>query len=388
VLRLLESFFRRWWLYLVPVVLLGVLGFMSVSGTKKKFESSGTFNVESSTVLSNLSGDNGQSNGYDTPAAATSKRINATLGTDQFIKDVASRAGIAGALTNGTITPAWIRSSLSSTTNGSNLVRVIAVNEDPQVAQRLASATIDAYTQSVIDSAASQSTAAVAFFDNLIKTYQTDVDNAQAKLDDYVKAHPAPAIGARPEDEQAEITRLTADLTEARNNYNGTVGKRQDAQLSVEQAKADMGQRMRLVDAPQIPAGPQPRLKSMVFGFGTFVALGVVLSIAAVVLATLMNHSVQTAADVKDRLGARLLAVVPDSSGKKPAKVKVAKQPKVKPAKEPKEAPAATPSRAAQVKPLKPATVRKPGTPAAASARSSSSTRRVSRASGSSGWPN
>jgi hypothetical protein len=106
------------------------------------------------------------------------------------------------------------------------------------------------------------------------------------------------------------------------------------------------------------------------------------------VIATLMNHSVQTAADVKDRLGARLLAVVPDASGKKPPKAKVAKQPKVKPAKQPKEAPAPTPPRAAQVKPLKPATVRKAGTPAAASARSSSSTRRVSRASGSAGWPN
>ena len=388
MLRLLESFFRRWWLYLVPVVLLGLLGFMSVSGTKKKFQSSGTFNVESSTILSNLSGDSSQTNGFDTPAGATSKRINATLGTDQFIKDVATRAGIAGALANGTITPGWIRSSLSSTTNGSNLVRVVAVNEDPQVAQRLAAATIDAFIQSTVDSAAGQSTAAAAFFDGLIKTYQTDVDTAQAALDDYVTAHPAPAIGTRPEDESAEITRLTADLNDARTNYNTTVGKRQDAQLSVEQAKADIGERMRLIDAPQVPVAPQARLKSMVMGFGTFLAAGIVLSIATVVIATLMNHSVQTAADVKDRLGARVLAVVPDASGKRPPKAKAAKQPKVKPAKAPKEAPAPTPSRAAQVKPLKPATVRKPGTPAAASARSSSSTRRVSRASGSSGWPN
>src|SRR6476659_2030543 len=29
MLRLLETFFRRWWLYVVPVVILGVLGFMS-----------------------------------------------------------------------------------------------------------------------------------------------------------------------------------------------------------------------------------------------------------------------------------------------------------------------------------------------------------------------
>jgi uncharacterized protein involved in exopolysaccharide biosynthesis len=393
MLRLLETFFRRWWLYLVPVVVLGVLGFMSVSGTKKTYEATGTFNVESSTILSNLNGDNTQTNGFDTPAGATSKRINATLQTDQFIKDVAKRAGIDNALANGTITPGWIRSSLTSATNGSNLVRVIAVNQDPAVAQRLAQATIDAFTQSIVDSASSQSTAAVGFFDNLLTTYQTDVTTAQTAVDDYVKAHPAPAIGVRSEDEQAELTRLTAALTQAQGNYNATLGKRQDAQLSVEKTKADLSERLRLIDAPQAPAAPQARLKSMVFGFATFLAVGLLLSIGAVVVATLMNHSLQTAADVKDRLGVRLLAVVPDASGKPPRKHKAAKVPKPAKVKAPKEAPeprVPTPARTAQVKPLKPAAVRKPASaPASASARDrSTGARHVGRASGSSGWPN
>jgi uncharacterized protein involved in exopolysaccharide biosynthesis len=399
MLRLLESFFRRWWLYLVPVLLLGVLGFMSVSSTKKQFESTGTFNVENSTVLSNLSGDNGQTNGFDTPASVISKSINATLGTDQFIKDVAKRAGIDGALENGTITGDWIRSSLTSTTNGANLVRVIAVNEDPAVAQRLAQATIDAFTQSEVDAAASQSDAAVAFFDNLLTTYQSDVANAQKALDDYVKAHPAPAIGTRPEDEQAEVARLTNALTAAQGNYSATVSKRQDAQLTTEKTKADLSQRLRLIDAPTVPSSPKPRLKSMIFGFATFLAIGVLLSVGAVVVATQMNHSLQTAADVKDRLGVRLLAVVPDTSGRRPAKAKakvakVAKQPKVKAPKQAPEPAAPTPNRPAQVKPLKPATVRKPAaSPASSNAvrgrtPSGNGVRHVSRASGSSGWPN
>jgi uncharacterized protein involved in exopolysaccharide biosynthesis len=396
MLRLLESFFRRWWLFLVPVVVLGVVGFISVSGTKKTFQSSGTFNVESSTVLSTLSGDNNQTSAFETPSETTSKRINATLQTDQFIKDIAQRAGIAGALESGLITPNWIRSSLTSTTNGSNLVKVVAVNEDPAVAQRLASATIDGFIQTIIDSASSQSAAAVTFFDNLLTTYQTDLTNAQQALDQYVQAHPAPALGIRPEDEQSEVTRLSSAVTQAQTNYNTTVGKRQDAQLSTEQTKADLSARLRLIDAPQVPKAPEPRLKSMLFGFATFLALGVLVSGGAVVLATLMNHSLQSAADVKERLGVRVLAVVPDASGKRPPKAKVAKvakPPKVKAAKEPREAPAPTPTRTAQVKPLKPAAVRKPATPAASPAAVSArgrttGARRVSRASGSSGWPN
>jgi capsular polysaccharide biosynthesis protein len=395
LLRILESFFRRWWLYLVPVVVLAAIGFVSVSGTKKTYESSGTFNVENSTILSNLSGDNSQTNGFDTPATATSKRINATLQTDQFITEIAKRAGIDGALANGTITPGWIRSSLTSTTNGANLVRVIAVNQDPAVAQRLAQGTIDAFTQSIIDSASSQSTAAVTFFDNLLTTYQTNVANAQKAVDDYVAGHPAPAIGVRPEDEQAELTRLTTALTQAQGTYNATLGKRQDAELSTEQTKADMGQRLRLVDAPQQPVAPQARLKSMIFGFGTFLAVGILISLGAVVLATMMNHNLQTADDVKNRLGMRLLAIVPDASGRRPAKVKpakTAKQPKVKAPKPAAQPPVPTPTRNAQVKPLKPAAVRKPAAassaPTPAARNRAATARHVGRASGSSGWPN
>src|SRR4051812_28407061 len=86
LLRLLENFFRRWYLYLIPIVLLAALGVMQVSGKKKAFQSVGTFNVESSTVLSSLSGQTDQNFGWDTPAGATSKRIGSMFQTDQFIK--------------------------------------------------------------------------------------------------------------------------------------------------------------------------------------------------------------------------------------------------------------------------------------------------------------
>src|SRR5215813_4244916 len=98
-MRMLENFFRRWYLYLVPVVLLALVGVVSVAGSKKQFQSVGTFNVESSTVLSTLSGTSGDpSFGYDNPATATSKRIGSLLQTDQFIKDIATTAKLDEAL--------------------------------------------------------------------------------------------------------------------------------------------------------------------------------------------------------------------------------------------------------------------------------------------------
>ncbi len=355
MVRLLESFFRRWYLYLVPVLLLGILGFLSVSGTKSKFESSGTFNVENTTILLHPERNGVEPTFGETPADTTSKRISATLGTDQFIKDVATRAGLDQALASGKITANWIRSSLSASANGSNLVKVAAVNEDPQIAQRLAQSTIDAYVQTVIDAASSQSTAAVSFFDDLIATYQGNVDQATKALNDYVASHPTPALGARPEDEQAELSRLNAALTQAQTALSSAEGKRQDAELSIEQTKADMGQQMRLIDAPALPLGPQAKLKTMIMSFATFLILGFILTIGALVVATVLNHTILSAADVKERLGVRLLAVVPEGSGKP---VRPAKAPKVKAVKEPKEKAAKQPRRPAEAGSGRPAQVK------------------------------
>jgi hypothetical protein len=379
------------------MVILGVLGFLSVSGTKSKFQSTGTFNVETSTVLSNLSGTNDQTFG-ETPASTTSKQINSTLQTDQFVKDIAARAGLDQALQSGRISTQWIRSSLTSVTNGANIVTVVAVNEDPQVAQRLAQATIDAFVQSVVDSASSQSTAAVSFFAELIKTYQSGVDNAQKALNDYVTGHPAPAFGQRPEDEQAEINKLNSDITQAQTSYNNAVSKSQDAQLSTEQTKADVGQRLRLIDAPKVPVAPQPKMKKMIFSFATFLVLGLILTIGAVTLATVLNRTFLSAADVKDRLAnVRLLAVVPEGSlalagAPRAAKAKAPKTKPPKAPKEPKKPVARTKDNPpAQIKQLP---ARSRGNAASAGGPSKGATRprtvpgrQVGRASGSSGWP-
>src|SRR5262249_18983420 len=160
-----------------------------------KFQSAGTFNVENSTVLSDLNNNSNSQSFGDTPATMTSKQINARLQTDKFIADIATRAGIDSALASGKITTNWIRSSLTSVPNVSTLASLVTVSEDPQVAQPLAQATIDTCSQTVVDAASSQSKAAVAFFSDLVKTYSANVDAAQKAIDDYVTSHPAPALG-------------------------------------------------------------------------------------------------------------------------------------------------------------------------------------------------
>ena len=65
VLRLLETFFRRWWLYMLPAVLLVAVGAQSVVTAKKEYVSKGVLYVESETLLSKLTGsDPATNNGF------------------------------------------------------------------------------------------------------------------------------------------------------------------------------------------------------------------------------------------------------------------------------------------------------------------------------------
>ena len=99
----------------------------------------------------------------------------------------------------------------------------------------------------------------------------------------------------RPDNEQLDITRLQGDLTQAQDRYNGALDKSLSAQLSIEQATADVGQRLRLVDPPDT-SFRQSRLKKSIMTFATFVALGILLMIGTVVVGTILDQSVRSAA--------------------------------------------------------------------------------------------
>jgi uncharacterized protein involved in exopolysaccharide biosynthesis len=315
IVRLLENFFRRWWLYLLPIVLVAGFGLYKVKGMKDSFRSGGTVNVASATLLNELSDVRGNpSYGYDTPANATRNELLALLGTDQFATTVVGAAGLDDALASGQITLDTVRSSVTAYTTGSNLMRVVAVTESPVMSERLATAAIDEFTRLVLDSEVADSTAAEAFYADLAASYEDDVQTARQGLDSYLLANPSPTPPLeRPDDQLAEIARLTNVLEQAEARYTGALGKSEDARLSIEQATADVNQRLRVVDPPQQPFGPEPKRKAMVMTFATFLALGALLSIATLVIGMMLDHTVRTPADLRDRLGLRVLAVVPDA---------------------------------------------------------------------------
>lgn len=313
VLRLLDTFFRHFWLYLLPVVALGAVGVWAATSTQNSYQSFGTMRIETNALVGELTGIQSDPGfGWLTPAAATAEAFNALLRTETFVDDVASAAGLEEAIENGTITTAEIRGSLAIYPDGARLVKVQASNRQPDVTYRLANAAMAAYISAVVENEASDSRVAVEFLQQKLPDYRAAVAAAEEAFRTWLAEHPPPEDGSeRPEDELVEVGRLQGAidgrqlrLTEAQQNI-------EQAELAVEQSSAEVQQRLQVIDPPQEPTAPQPKMKKAVMTVAMALVVGCFLAVAGVVIGTILDRTIRFPGDVKERLGVRMLAVVP-----------------------------------------------------------------------------
>ena len=315
--RLLETFFRRWWLYLIPIALLGALGAASVLGKGARYQASGVILVNRDSLLNQITAVRGENTfGFDSPATYTSRQFNTLLGTDSFVDSVITAAGLKSAVESGALTRQTVRTSLWAAAQGDELVVINAATSNPELSFRLADATMGSYVQWEIDNTISQSQSSEQFFESLLVPYQKKLDDARSALAKYVSAHPAAGAAAdRPADEQVEIATLTEAVTRADDQLATARSSLAAASLASAQSTTDVTQRLRIVDSPEQPTAPVPHRKKDVLTLMLFLILGSIVSAAALVIATLLDRSVRYGEEIEAHLKVPVLATVPNSGG-------------------------------------------------------------------------
>jgi uncharacterized protein involved in exopolysaccharide biosynthesis len=311
VRRLLETFFRRWWLYLLPVALFTGVGMLKVVSGQSGYQSAGVVDVSKGTLLSQLTSIRGENFGYETPAAATARTMNSLLRTDQFISAVAKSAGVTEALDRGELTTLELRQWIYVAPDGDTLLTVVATTPNPTLSARLAKATIDGFIEFNVNDEVSESKAAESFFEAQLHTYGDALSRAEAALGEYASDHPGGPEVDRPLAEQIEIQRLRASVDQAQAQFTTAEQKSEEARLATEQARADATQRIRVIDEPQVPSAPVGGLREALFTVAIFMIAGALLSFGAVVLGTFIDRSLRSADDVEQLLGLTVLAAVP-----------------------------------------------------------------------------
>jgi uncharacterized protein involved in exopolysaccharide biosynthesis len=102
MLRILESYFRHRWLYLLPIVLMTALGVVFVLLTKPTYTAKGVLYVETQSYLATLTDlrESGAS-WWTTPAESVNQEISELLQTDAFIRAIIQRTSLEEEMDGG-----------------------------------------------------------------------------------------------------------------------------------------------------------------------------------------------------------------------------------------------------------------------------------------------
>ncbi len=310
--RLVETFFRRWPFYLAPVVLMGALGFSLSSSTVPTYMATGTLSASSNPLVTEQTVRGTALNNYESPASGTARVINEQLRTDAFVEAVAERAGVTGALESGIVTLDDMRASVWAAPNGDTLLKVNSQWSDPETSLRLADATISSYLDYVLQTVASDSSAAQEYYTEIMQDSLANADAAQVELDSYLSTLPPVADGdERPIEQQLKIQRLNNALDTAEAQVASAQDAIQTAEVTLKQAQSKAGEVLRVVDAPKLPTLPESTAMTKIMKIITFLVLGTLIAAGALVGATLLDQSVRSADDIVLATGHTVVATVP-----------------------------------------------------------------------------
>ncbi|MBK9940433.1 MAG: lipopolysaccharide biosynthesis protein [Kouleothrix sp.] len=316
ILRLFESYFRHRWLNLVPIVVLlfAASGYIALS--KPEYISIGTLYVQKASLLSSLTKIQDDGFSWRTPTQIAVNEVSELLQTDAFIRSAIKKTDLEAEMARGpdAITTAMdsFRQSVQVQMVGDNLIEFIARNRDPKLAQQLASATIEAYTQWKLNADQQESAVAQSFFAEVIPPYQQELQRARNELKTFLETHPQPLRGERLPEEQVQIAQIQAAIDLASTRLENALDKEESARLAQSQAESNVRQNYLVIDAPTLPSKPERSLKTIVLNASIFLVIGVFLSGAGVVGGALLDHSFRFALDVRSALDLPVLALVPD----------------------------------------------------------------------------
>jgi capsular polysaccharide biosynthesis protein len=319
LLRFLENYYRHRWLYLLPILLLLIVAGISVATEKPQYLAHGNVFVQKQSLLASLNSVRSNDNTWwVSPAQTTANELNELLRTDAFIRAVIHstdlEANMSKDATSVEDTITKTRKNIWVSTLGDNQVQINGGFELPQVAEQAVGAVIESYIQWQINGQRAESESAQAFFAVQIKKYQVDLENARQNMKNYLLANPSPLQGDRPDIEKLEVSRLQKDIDLAESRYTSALDKEENARLALAQIESDTRQSYTIIDAPRLPDKPEFSRKDIAVRFLVYLAIGIVLSIAAVAGGQLLDHSFNLPLDVQYGINLPVLAVIPDAN--------------------------------------------------------------------------
>ncbi len=337
MLRYVETFYRHRLLVIAPLVLCLCISLGVVAVQARTFASTAKIWVDRPLLTATA-----PSNIYQTPADEQTAVLQELVKTRSFCVLAAARGSLpqdlqkahaadarapinralsllqgqrsnsSAALTQDQLDALVFQTISTSATvvaSGPNIVTVTFQYGNPAVAADTAQGIIDQYVDEVLGGQRAEAKTAADFYTTQVASARADLSAADAKVLNYLDAHPDQRLQTAIPD--ASLTQLKLVDDQARQRYQTLQTKLDDSQLQsaiVEQATPNG---FRVIDSPLVANQPVSRLKLLLEGGGAGLGAGLMLSLLCLIGLTLMDTSIRSAQDVEPSTGLRLAGVVP-----------------------------------------------------------------------------
>jgi len=310
--RLVDNFFRRWFWMLIVIAPFAALGVLSAMKVQDEFVARGSLSASANPLVDQLQVRGANINVFETPAEGTARLFNEQLRTNSFVDEVARRAGLDDELAVGTINRDTIRARVGASEAGDNILIVSSSWGDPETSSLLVNATISGYLDYVAGILARDSDDALDFLATLADESRVAVIAAETELADYLDTlGPRVTTSSFTTVEQFTIERLSAVIDRELNDLNEVENQINDAEIAGAQARTEAFRLLRIIDAPAQPEVPEPNLVSKLVNIVMFTLIGCLVALGVLVLATALDRTIQSAAQLGVVAGTSVIVALP-----------------------------------------------------------------------------
>jgi uncharacterized protein involved in exopolysaccharide biosynthesis len=311
-LRALEILFRHKIMFLLPIVAFTALGFYRASQVSPVYQASAVLSTASNPLLEEQLVRGVTLERFESPAEGTSRIIGEQLRTAAFTEEIVERVGLSDALEAGLIDLDTVRENISTTADGSSLLSIEATWADPVTAYQVVNGVIETYLEYLADTAASDSSEAVSFYEGIRDIALEERTERQNELEQYLSTLPAvESERDRPISVQLRIDELTAQISDADERVGDAERNIDEAHLSVLQSRSNAGRSVQVIDEATVPTAPEAALPQRVAAIGSGFLIGSVIAVAALLFAALLDRTVSAPEDLTSLPGVSLVVVVP-----------------------------------------------------------------------------
>ncbi|HFC11336.1 MAG TPA: hypothetical protein ENJ56_00730 [Anaerolineae bacterium] len=319
ILRTLESYFRRPLLSLLPILILTIAGGFFLYNKEDEFISGGQISIRGGeSVVSQLTGLDGESSIWTTPAETTVEQFSELIASESFMRAIIAGTEYEAELANPDTDRyqffGILRKNVWSDVVGPKTISVGATADSPETAQQLATNLVNAFLNWNTASDLVDAETSVKFFEDSFEKENAIYDQAQAELQAYLIANPEPVRGERTDVQKLEIARLTAVANDAAARVTDQRAALDTARLAYEKAKTDTEQKYRLMDRPGLPDKSLTTKKGQAITLAIFMVIGGLMGLVGVFGSAFLDRTFRYPIDIRESLELPVLGVVPEGT--------------------------------------------------------------------------